>query len=193
MDKKGQKIKEKISKRALKLFQDKGYQVSISEICNAAGITRSSFYNQFSSKDDIIIYFLDNANALSEETFDKFAFADNDFERLWLMVDNRLSIIEQFGPQVTKALFKLELDKQIPILGLPDTLYSRICKLYRNCIAQGLAVCQENPDERIRYAENMTIGIIFEWGRSAGTFNLREYARKANEAILGIKQVECSN
>ena len=188
MYRKRNEIRKKISDSAMDLFRRKGYDVSISEICESAGITRSSFYNQFSCKEDIFFYLMENANALSETTFDDFTYADNDFERLWLMVDNRLRIIDDCGPLLTKGLFQLELDQELGIIALTDAIRARCRKLYRNCIAQGIVTCNQDPDKIIEYGEHMTHGIIFEWTRSGGSFDLRYKSRQANEVILGLRE-----
>lgn len=188
MYRKSNEIRKKISDSAMNLFQTKGYSVSISEICDAAGITRSSFYNQFSCKEDILFYLMENANAMSESNLDAFTYADNDFERLWLMVDNRLRIIDDCGPLLTKGLFQLELDQELGIIALTDTIRARCRKLYRNCITQGIVTCTQDPDKVIEYAEHMTHGIIFEWTRRGGSFDLRASSREANEVILGLRE-----
>ena len=188
MKAKSNTIRDKIADTAMHLFKSKGYGISISEICEKAGVTRSSFYNQFSSKDDILSYLMESANDLSRNSFDDFVYADNDFERLWMLVDNRLKIIEDYKPELGKAIFKLELERDLGIISLTEPLRIRIKKLYKNCILQGIAECSYDPDLVIDYGERMTNGIIFEWVRSGGAFDLRAESRRANEMMLGLKK-----
>ena len=47
--------KEKIQEQAIKLFKEYNYdQVTVMQICKAAGITKRTFYYHFSSKDEIV-------------------------------------------------------------------------------------------------------------------------------------------
>ena len=47
--------KEKIRQQAISLFKENGYEnVTVLQICKAAGITKRTFYYHFSSKDEII-------------------------------------------------------------------------------------------------------------------------------------------
>ena len=51
--------KEKIQEQAIKLFKEYNYdQVTVMQICKAAGITKRTFYYHFSSKDEIVDEFI---------------------------------------------------------------------------------------------------------------------------------------
>ena len=77
---------KKIVDTAIELLKKEGYEnVSVNEICKAAGVSRSSFYNIFSGKNDIIIYMLSFAEWDMENIMSSFLTADNDFERMWML------------------------------------------------------------------------------------------------------------
>ena len=74
-------VSEKIISSAVTLFKEQGYDnVSINAICKHAGINRSSFYNAFSNKEDIILYMFSSARQKGEVLFTDFVDAKNDFE-----------------------------------------------------------------------------------------------------------------
>jgi len=65
----------KIEKAALPLFAKKGFSVSISEIAAAAGVSKGLLYNNFSSKEALVIELARQAITASERSMK--AIADN--------------------------------------------------------------------------------------------------------------------
>lgn len=192
MKKKHTEIQKKIADTSMELFCKKGFDVSISEICESCGITRSSFYNQFSGKEDILLFIIENANAPTETYFDEFATAENDFERIWLIVDNRLKILELFSPAFITALFQMSPGKAFEVMGLTDILRRRHLKLYENCIRLGIASPSDNPTKVLYAAETAIMGHIILWASSNGAFDIRKEARQTAEIILRINKEYCA-
>ena len=57
-EKKSREKKQRIYRVAMKMFSEYGYeQATIRDICKAAGITTSSFYNFFGDKDGVLLQF----------------------------------------------------------------------------------------------------------------------------------------
>ena len=53
---KGKNTEERIKKEAMKLFLERGYKdVSMQDICNAAGLSKGGLYRHFSSKSEILL------------------------------------------------------------------------------------------------------------------------------------------
>ena len=97
---------------ALSLFRERGYvNVSVSDICRAANVPRSSFYSIFSGKDEIITYLMRNLKEDYQAVFSEFLNAKNDLDRIWMLYDRYLSLAVDFGPELTATLFSLELQK----------------------------------------------------------------------------------
>lgn len=97
--------KKRITEHAVRLFRERGYEnVSVNDICKAAGIARSTFYLTFSGKKDIIEKMLADVRLNRDEIFSEFISAKNDFERMWILCCRYLAVAETNGPEVTGAL-----------------------------------------------------------------------------------------
>lgn len=76
--------KQRIVAAALDLFKHRGYEnTTILDICDASGITKSTFYYHFDSKDSILGEFIDVANAYIDENFNKLLTTNDYVGQLW--------------------------------------------------------------------------------------------------------------
>lgn len=77
------RLKDDIAECAIALFRNRGYDnVSVNEICESAHTSRSVFYSVFKGKRAILDYVVSKPQQNDEESFRKFADAENDFERI---------------------------------------------------------------------------------------------------------------
>ena len=107
---------------ALELFKTAGYSnVSVSDICRAADVPRSSFYSIFEGKDEIVLYMMRNLKEDYQSVFAQLLEAKNDLDRIWMLYDRYLTLAVDFGPELTGTLFALELQKPA---GLFDLFYA---------------------------------------------------------------------
>ena len=105
------RLKESIAKCAIGLFKAEGYNnVSVNEICEAAHVSRSVFYTLFKGKRSILDYVVAKPQQNDEESFRKFADAENDFERIWQLFDRFIAIALDFGPKLTSTLFIMQFE-----------------------------------------------------------------------------------
>ena len=74
------RVREDIAKCAIDLFKEEGYgNVSVNEICEAAHVSRTVFYTMFKGKRGILDYVVSKPQQNDEESFRRFADAENDF------------------------------------------------------------------------------------------------------------------
>ena len=87
-----------IAEAMMRLIQDKPYaQISVSELCKEAGISRQTFYSLFDSKENVVIYELLSSHCYDPRACCSGMVSYQDFLRSWCryVVDNRdiLSIL----------------------------------------------------------------------------------------------------
>ena len=62
--------RKKVFKVALELFTNRGFEkTTIEEITKRANVAKGTFYNSFSKKEDVLVYYLDSKIAQSHEKF----------------------------------------------------------------------------------------------------------------------------
>jgi len=114
------KSKDLIAKSLIELMQDHPYKlITISEICDNTQVVRKTYYNNFSSKHDVISYYckklideyfnsvLDNNNEMVKDTSSLFfLFGEKHKDELRLLMDNNLYHI--FGEEFRAVLPRLQ-------------------------------------------------------------------------------------
>jgi TetR/AcrR family transcriptional regulator len=137
MDK--QETKKKVFMAAADLFATKGYyQVSVREICEAAGVTKPVLYYYFKDKEDLLEALINELQERSKELIDGFVKSDAGFEENLEGVYNfyvrfaedypyliRLTTLVQFSPLPAK------------IKNLSSQRFDSFLKRIMNVIEQG--------------------------------------------------------
>ena len=79
--------KEKIQEQAIKLFKEYNYdQVTVMQICKAAGITKRTFYYHFSSKDEIVDELIGRIGKKVDQLVDVMLQRESNLAYLWAML-----------------------------------------------------------------------------------------------------------
>ena len=176
-----------IADTAVELFKKQGYEsVSVNEICQTAGLSRSSFYMAFSSKRDIIDYILAKAKLDETALLNRFMDAKNDFERMWVLCDRYLSIAYKFGPELTGALLRLELAGSLDNLRQVHAADDWFIRLTRNCQQTGIILSAEPAEVIAPMGVDTVYMVTYDWCRRGGDFSLRREARIRSEIFYNV-------
>lgn len=169
------------------LFQQAGYEtVSVREICEKAGVSRSSFYTVFSGKADILAYRLRSVKQDFEKSLPNFIREPNDFERIWFLTDAFLKEAENIGPELTRAIFLIELEQSCGLFDLLTAFNDWLIQLLANCQSAGIVKNPEKPETLIPVQLNLAIAVLFDWTRKNGSFPLRRTVRETIEIFLDV-------
>ena len=178
---------EAIVNAALELFKRNGYvNVSVSDICRAASVPRSSFYSIFAGKEEIVTYLLRNLKDDYQSVFSEFLNAKNDLDRIWLLYDRYLTLAMEFGPDLTGTLFSLELQKPVGVFEFFDAFNEWFVKLIRNCQEAGLIRNKNRPEDIVVLGVRIAVGAAYEWCLTGGGFDLREVALAEHEILYDV-------
>jgi len=116
-------LREKIIRESMKLFSLKGYlSASITDILEAAKTSKGGFYNHFSSKEDLFVAVLAEAQHIwREKVLYGVREVESPLERVKLILvnykDRYLKDSETFPGGCIFITFSVELDDQLPHLS----------------------------------------------------------------------------
>ena len=179
---------QKIVDAAIELFKSNGYHdVSVSDICQKAGINRSSFYSIFSNKLEIIQYVVNSVkDDIAKSSMDELFMADNDFERMWTLCDRYMQVALRYGPELTGSLFALQLEQDIDIMAGVHSVDDWYAKLIRKCQKDGIIRNTGDPDILAVIGVDMELQVTFNWCKEKGAFPLRDRGRIYAENFYDI-------
>lgn len=181
------KFQKSIMEAAIKLFKEKGYEaVSVNEICKAANIARSTFYLNFAGKKDIIDMILNDVRHDRDDFFGDFIAAANDFERMWILCNRYLTVAINFGPELTGALFRLELMGEVDVMDTTHQVDEWMIQLTANSQKAGVILSPEPAEVIAPIGVDVAYYSTYEWCKRKGDFNLRQVVRRRAEAIYNL-------
>jgi AcrR family transcriptional regulator len=180
--------KKKILETALTLFKEKGYEnVSISEISDAAGVSTSTFYYQFTSK-TVLFDYLTHWDALPNEVMVKMLTLNSPVEKLWLMHQAYATMGERLGPDLYSQFFKMRLTRHQSYKTDVNSEHTVLLTTELIQAAQDLGEIK-NPKPAPVLAESvmhLLVGICHSWCVEKGSFDLREKIRQGVEAFYNM-------
>ena len=116
--------------------------------------------------------------------------AESDLEKLWSLLVKYLSMAEDFGPELTGAMFSLELAGKFSLTDAVNEYMDRyrewFLRYVKSCQTAGIIQNQGQPQELIPLGVKLTFFIVYEWSVSGGSFPLRERAFAAMENLYDI-------
>ena len=181
-------LKEDIAHSAIELFKARGYKnVSVNEICEHCGVSRSVFYSVFNGKRAILDYVVAKPRHTDDESFIKFANAENDFERIWQLFERFITIALEFGPELTSTLFIMQFESPQGIREAVHALDDLFATLAKNCAKSGIIETEEPPELLSHIATDLIIHELYVWCSQNGNFSLRERARQYAEVAYHVK------
>lgn len=90
---------------ALALFREKGCEnVSIQEICKAAGTTRNAFYYHYTSKEDLLCSYFECLPISENELFQNLLLQPDDWQKLLYIYEIHTQMVVQEGKDFVRQL-----------------------------------------------------------------------------------------
>lgn len=181
------KLKNSIAEAAIECFREKGYEdTSVTDICQQAGIVRSTFYRMFSNKKEIVHYLMHNSGDYQVVGIEELLSADNDFERMWVIGERYMSLSEKTGPDVMGAVFGMELQGQFDLTEMIASINDWFVRLTRNCQRAGIIRSTEAAEDLGPALVDQVRFCMYMWSAYAGKYPMRSHARRLCEMMADL-------
>lgn len=165
---------------ALGLFRERGYDnVSVKDICEAAGVTRNAFYYHYKSKEEIVVSYFHNSEFIQERLLRELLEQPNDWEKLLYLFEAHAKLLCNEGTAFTGQLIKVSIDSKVGLLEhyeLTDTL---CIPLIRQCKEAGYISSPLSPETLNYYATRLSIGIVLDWCMCGNAFDAPSRVRES--------------
>lgn len=173
---------ENIYNAAMSLVEKEGFKnITVRKICEKAGVSIGSFYNYFSSKEDIL-----------NETFKK---ADDFFLNVVannLDGENAKEKIVKFFIYYAEYCKRDKLDQLKQIYNTSNPMFIKkgrpmqevLKKVVEEGIEKGELITDMTPDEVVKFFFIALRGVIFDWCLHDGSYDLIQFTKEYTERLL---------
>lgn len=173
--------KERIFRAAKQILQKSGYEnLSIKNICEAAGVSNGSFYHHFKTKDDLLSYYIEEQPSINPELLD--IPSDKETAKLAIVEVylNYADYCESLGVDFIAGYYNphnqalnpdIRTERPYPIVTVQQYLEK---SLRAGTIQLKLPIAEVVTDIRM-----LVIGNAFEWAMRNGEVNMKENIRRS--------------
>lgn len=132
--------RENIRNALIILMKEKDYsEISVSELVKKAGVSRTAYYRNFTSKDDVLDYYLESAAAVICSAVVEYDY-DTDKYNFWLTLFQSIAPYAESFKLLFKNEFRYKIEESLRELMLGDHDVITKSDMYTECVRCG-AVC----------------------------------------------------
>lgn len=179
--------KQKIIDTAFMLFQNKEYEkVTVNDICDACGISKTTFYYHLQSKEEIISSFFESVTkGLSTRLLDLLA-AENYWEQIMVCFETLIEASAKIGPDLYSQLYIINLREDKGTFDYDEQLTKVAVLLIERAQKEGQIRNQSPALSLYRSAAHMFEGYELWWCIKKGSFDRKKAIRGAMEDIFDV-------
>ncbi|MBS1419943.1 MAG: TetR/AcrR family transcriptional regulator [Firmicutes bacterium] len=185
------KTQERIRECALTLFQQHGYDnVTVVQICEAAGITKRTFYYHFDSKEQLVNGITDYLGVKAEKLLESLAVQQTNVGTLWALMSVYSINSANYGPGIIRQIYvnmvQGKTDGKFPYSMY---LYNTVVNAIANAQRAEEITNQASPEDVAFVLYHAFRSVTITWAAENGAFDLQQEFRRAFEVVLGAKNV----
>ena len=179
--------KERILEEAIKLFKEYGYDnVTVMQICDAAKITKRTFYYHYKSKDELISGVTDLTGVRAEQLTSDMVNRKTNLGILWELIHTYSRNTINMGPDLTMQVyisgFRSGKKGNFP----QDThMFDTAVQIIENARDSGEISNPANARDMAFILYDALRGITITWAAENGNFDLDAYYLKTLNTVLG--------
>ena len=183
--KQSRKTELKIVRTALSLMKEKGYEnVSIREICDAAGISTGAFYHHFKSKEEMIKIRFGSYDEYLAGVLETYENPDS-LEFLRFVLLNQTEYVMNETGYLTAELYRALLSSNDRYaIGKFRLYYRVVAKYVALCLQEGKFTAPLSADYLTELLIRIIRGDIIDWCLHEYSYDLMEFARKDLDVVF---------
>jgi len=183
--------KNKLLSTAMMLFTQRGFdKVTVDDITRFAGVSKGTFYNHFTAKDEVLVEQFNRIDDYYEQILRHIKPTETASGRALIFVD---AMCEYCGNIWGLNLLKIVYSNQISVNARPYILlnkkrlfYTFLLEIVRHGIASGEFTTEIPEEEQVEMFSRMARSVLYEWCLHDGSYDLKEAGRYGFELVLKL-------
>lgn len=186
MNKEELTTKMRIVNKAVELIKEYGFSnVSVNQICESVGITRSAFYYHFKTKDEIFDYYLLIPELYISESILPILETANYRSQFYQIFELFLKRVVEVGPEIVGLVFKRNIEANVQNIAPHDiAMWKVYVNLVRKAQEAGEISCRIDAESMVEAVIYLVNGIGITWCSKKGSFDYIEECKRMMESIL---------
>lgn len=180
--------KEKIRNEAIKLFKEYGYEnVTVVQICEAAGITKRTFYYHFSAKDEIVDGIVGHVGHNTEQMADALLRQETNVGVLWAMMRSYAVDAEENGSVITAQVYINILQRGTTEVFPEDmVLFNASVRTISNAQMAGEIGNPQPPKDIAFVLFHALRSVAYTWCAAGGSYSLLAEYKRVFTSVLDL-------
>ncbi|WP_026310827.1 TetR/AcrR family transcriptional regulator [Parafrankia elaeagni] len=187
LQERSRETRRRLVRSALHLWTERGFETGIEdtrveEICQAAGVTKGTFYFHFAHKEDILLEMGVETATLLNDTADRCVRSDRSLDDSLRMMLNALARNIKGTPPaaVSRALAEFRRPHRAPVSYQGPAFAEAFEKVFAKAQKKGEVTEEIEPGEMSQILEALVVDSIMEWSHGRlGRLNQALYRRAA--------------
>lgn len=185
---------KKVTDMAMKLVKEHGYdRVTISQICDACGVAKGTFYSYFTSKKDILIKLTSRFNNELSQLF----IYDENLNAVTLYqnaVTSYLNYVSKDGHAFTKSYVKAMIDEELATENISLELQQNfIDKVLRKGLRDGDFQLNMSCDDFFALFSATLMGVLTQWSMRKESDELIVMGQRVLFPLINLMRKQCSS
>ncbi|WP_315121125.1 TetR/AcrR family transcriptional regulator [uncultured Clostridium sp.] len=179
--------KDFIIETANKLFLEKGYQnVTVVDICEACGISKTTFYYHLKSKEDIILRFYDSLTHNISQHLMSILTMDNYWEQLMVCFESLVAEAYKYGTDFFSQMMISNLKEDFGSYDFRDELTNIAIMIIKKGQESGQIRNKNSAKDLYKASAYAFLGYEVTWCIKKGKFDWKQEIRKSLENIYDV-------
>lgn len=183
----GHDTKNCIRDCAISLFKEYGFEnVTVVQICEAAHITKRTFYYHYKSKEELLYGITDYLGVKAESLLDSLAVQQTNVGILWALMSTYSIKSAEYGPNIIRQIYVHMIqgkdDEKFPYTMY---LYKTVVKTIENAQRAGEIANVASPEDIAFTLYHVFRSVTITWAAEDGIFDLVKEFRRVFDAVLG--------
>ena len=177
--------KDEIVRKAISLFEEYGYDnVSLNRICEESGVSKTTFYYYFKSKEDLITEYLPAQDQIMMEHMADVLSRETSLDQYWGLLSINIDMNSRIGEDMLSTSYITYLKRREYYLPHEGATFAISTNLLVRCQRDKL-VLNITPAAELNEAVCYALrGVCMSWAMNKTKFDLITECKKVVKSIL---------